>query len=138
MTLIRRERGRTQRLIASALREAQRPLGAYDLMHLLKDEGVSSPTTVYRALTRLTEAGLIHRLETLNAFTLCANGCHAGSAVFAICEECGAVNEFSDRNVVKHLAEWGKGAAFSIQNMTIELRGICCSCAGKQSVSIND
>src|SRR5271165_5663166 len=105
MNMGRRERGRTERLIASALRDARRPLGAYDLMHLLSKEGVSSPTTVYRALNRLTEAGLAHRIETLNAFIPCAQGCQSGSAVFAICAECGAVNEFSDRDIVKRLAE---------------------------------
>jgi Fur family zinc uptake transcriptional regulator len=115
-------------LIARTLREADRPLSAYELMELLRDQGVNAPTTVYRALSRLIAAGHVHRLESLNAFICCTRNCRHDMAVFAICEACGAVAEFDDDVVAERLAGWAHTAHFSLERTTIELRGRCQSC----------
>ena len=46
------------------------PVGAYDLLQALAegDARAVQPPTVYRALEFLREAGLVHRIDTLNAF----------------------------------------------------------------------
>lgn len=116
-------------LIIKALRKAGRPLGAYDLIGLLHGEGVSSPPTVYRALKRLTEMGLTHRIESLNAFVSCAHGGHAGSAAFAICNDCGAASEFHLDAVAGLLGQWSDTQGFSINTTMIELRGRCRACS---------
>jgi Fur family zinc uptake transcriptional regulator len=118
-------------LIVGALRQAERPLSAYDLIELLHDEGVSSPPTVYRALKRLTELGITHRIESLNAFVCCSHGGHGGTAAFAICTDCGTVSEFHHDAVATLLGAWAEEQDFSIQKTTIELRGQChdCGCA---------
>lgn len=116
-------------LIVDALRQARRPLSAYDLIELLHGDGVSSPPTVYRALKRLTEAGLAHRIESLNAFVSCAHGGHTGTAAFAICDDCGTVDEFHQDAVVELLARWARDRQFRIDKTTIELRGLCRNCA---------
>ena len=118
----------TDELIAKALRAAQRPLSAYELIDLLRDQGVNAPTTVYRSLNRLIAAGQAHRLESLNAFVCCARCCRHGTAVFAICEACGAVTEFDDDVVAERLAGWAHSASFSLARTTIELRGRCGTC----------
>jgi Fur family transcriptional regulator, zinc uptake regulator len=115
-------------LIVEALRRAARPMSAYDLIELLHDEGVSSPPTVYRALKRLTDLGLTHRIESLNAFVSCSHGGHAGSAAFAICSDCGTVSEFHHEAVATLLGAWADEQQFSIQKTTIELRGQCHDC----------
>ena len=55
------------------------------------DAGLRAPLQVYRALDKLVETGLVHRLESLNAFVACAHKhCHDDCAsAFAICEKCG-------------------------------------------------
>ncbi len=118
-------------LIVEALRRAARPLGAYDLIELLHDKGVSSPPTVYRALKRLTELGVTHRIESLNAFVCCSHGGHSGTAAFAICTDCGTVSEFHHDAVSALLGAWAVEKDFSIRKTTIELRGQChdCLCA---------
>ncbi len=118
-------------LIVEALRRAARPLSAYDLIELLHEAGVSSPPTVYRALKRLTEAGLAHRIESLNAFVSCAYGGHTGTAAFAICCDCGTVSEFHQDAVVALLSQWAASRDFLIHKTTIELRGRCHDCASK-------
>lgn len=119
-------------LVAATLQEAARPLSAYDIIDRLKGQGFSSPPTVYRALARLVEAGLAHRLESLNAFVSCAHGSHGGAAMFAICDSCGEVDEFDQGDVVKRLKKWAKGARFAVRTMTLELRGRCAECAQTQ------
>jgi Fur family zinc uptake transcriptional regulator len=91
-----------------------------------------APLQVYRALEKLTERGLAHRLESVNAFVCCANAhCHeSGSTAFAICDKCGRVEEFAERAVEHKLMGWSKSAGFTPSRMTIELRGICRDCSG--------
>ena len=48
------------------------PIGAYDVLRRLSQEHQSAaPPTVYRALDFLLEQGLIHRIESLNAYIGC-------------------------------------------------------------------
>lgn len=119
-------------LIESTLRKAGRPLSAYDLIELLHSDGVTSPPTVYRALKRLTEAGLAHRVESLNAFVSCSHAGHSEQAAFAICRDCGAVAEFHSHEIVQLVQKWADDNAFRIGKCTIELLGHCRACAQSQ------
>ena len=120
-----------QELVLGALAHAEWPLSAYDILDRLRDDGLRAPLQVYRALEKLTERGLAHRLESLNAFVCCADAdCHrTGSSAFAICERCGKVEEFAERAIEKRLQDWSKGTGFVPSRMTIELRGLCAGCA---------
>jgi Fur family zinc uptake transcriptional regulator len=124
------------RMIVKALREAGRPVSAYELIDQLRETAILAPQTVYRALDRLIAMGAAHRLESLNAFVACSHTRHEGRAVFAICENCGTVNEFDQPEAVAALAAWAKRSEFSVREMTLELRGRCKSCArAEQSAS---
>jgi Fur family zinc uptake transcriptional regulator len=122
---------RNQELVLGTLAHSDAPLSAYDILDRLRGDGLRAPLQVYRALDRLTERGLAHRLESLNAFVCCADAaCHrTGSIAFAICERCGRVEEFAEPAVEQKLNGWSKAAGFTPSRMTIELRGICASCA---------
>lgn len=126
--------------VAAALRTFDKPASAYDIIAKLKDEGLTAPPTVYRALNRLIEKGLAHRLESLNAFIACAhdhsgdtcsNPGHGKSAIFAVCKTCGSVTEFADDVVTSRLRGWADDAGFELSGMTLELRGVCATCAKK-------
>jgi Fur family zinc uptake transcriptional regulator len=116
------------KLIVDALRDVGRPLSAYEIIDQLKDKGLSAPPTVYRALNRLIEDGLAHRLESLNAFVACRHPHHGGTAVFTICSQCGAVREFHEPEAVDRLATAAAATGFDVKAMTIELRGRCGDC----------
>ena len=80
-------------------------LGAYDIMDRLAEHGRRpAPITVYRALDFLLEHGLVHRIESRNAFLACI-GDHgeeaAGRTLFLICDHCGAVGEASSPAVAE-------------------------------------
>lgn len=121
------------RMIAAALRDAGRPVSAYELIDQLRDEAVLAPQTVYRALGRLIAEGQAHRLESLNAFVACQHLKHGDgeATVFAICETCGTVNEFDSDKSLAALRAWAKVQHFEIRQMTLELRGRCGNCHTK-------
>ena len=118
-----------QQLIVETLRAAGEPLSAYEIIDRLSGNGVSAPTTVYRALNRLIELGLAHRLESINAFVACQDENHGGTVAFAICEICGHVTEFHEQEAVSRLTQWASNAAFEIRQMALEIKGQCAMCS---------
>ena len=123
-----------QQRVLTALRQASEPLSAYALLDRLREQGFSAPMQVYRALERLANDGLVHRLATLNAYVPCnhAVDCQHGIRAFAICDQCGHVDEFSERDLGRCINRWTKSKAFSLRSSTIELHGKCADCAGPQ------
>lgn len=121
---------RNQKLVFDVLEKSDGPLSAYSILDELRAEGLRAPLQVYRALEKLLDAGMVHRLETLNAFVACAHPhCHAKAlTAFAICEKCGVVREFSDPVVEKRLGEWAKQSRFAPSHATVELKGLCGNC----------
>ena len=99
----------------------------------MRDQGFRAPLQVYRALDKLLEYGVVHRLESINSFVACAHpheDCHShGLVAFAICESCGQVIEFHDHEVDHRLMDWLKSQKFKAEKSTIEIRGHCANCA---------
>ena len=122
---------KNQALVFDTLTKAQAPMSAYTILDALRDRGFRAPPQVYRALDKLMETGMVHRLESLNAFVACAHEqCHkAGLIAFAICDTCGQVSEFSDDVVARRLTAWGEEHQFKQTKATIEIRGACGDCA---------
>lgn len=122
---------KNQALVFGSLSDADGPLTAYAILDLLRDSGFRAPLQVYRALDKLVEYGLVHRLESLNAFVACSHkGCTGhGTAAFAICEKCGLVSEFTPDRAIECLKDWTRDEGFTLSRTTIELRGTCKACA---------
>ncbi len=126
---------RNQSLVHETLSRAEGPLSAYTILDRLRDEGFRAPLQVYRALDKLTEIGLVHRLESLNAFVACAHDHrHEGEMIaFAICGNCGQVDEFADDQVRERLEGWAASHDFKAEKTTIEMRGLCGQCSSSQA-----
>jgi Fur family zinc uptake transcriptional regulator len=124
---------KNQALVFDALSSADGPLSAYSILDRLRDQGFRAPLQVYRALDKLLEYGLVHRLESLNAFVACSHPeCDAHDTIaFAICETCGNVAEFADDEITRHLQGWAHSEGFRLNKTIIELRGMCAVCTGK-------
>lgn len=125
---------RNQSLVLGVLKQAGAPRSAYDILDGLRGEGVRAPLQVYRALDKLMEIGLVHRLESLNAFVACSDphdhAAHVGGVTaFAICEDCGSVTEFHDAGIEGRLSTWQKSERFRPEKTTIEIRGHCRACS---------
>src|SRR5271157_2027273 len=74
---------------------SHRPVSAYDLIESLAKDGKRlAPVSVYRILDVLQVAGLVHRLESRNAFFACMTEHTAGpQTITLVCEGCERVIE---------------------------------------------
>ncbi len=117
--------------------KSHKPAGAYDLLATLRRERPGAqPPTVYRALEFLQTAGLVHRIERLNAYVGCTclqkdpQTHHAGQ--FLICRDCGVAAELTDpatmRSLGRALESGAKAAGFAIEDPLVEVEGLCPSC----------
>lgn len=118
-----------RRKVLRLLLESAEPSKAYDLLANLDGEGSAKPPTVYRALDFLQEVGLAHKIESLNAYVACGHASHKHSAVFLICDECGAAEELHAVATTEALRSETEGAGFRMHHAVIEVRGICRACA---------
>ncbi|RWO03273.1 MAG: transcriptional repressor [Mesorhizobium sp.] len=93
--------------------------------------GLRSPLQVYRALEQLIEDGTAHKIESLSAFALCTRAeCGTdGHAIFAICKKCGRAEEFHDHALERVLRRLATREGFCTKASTIELSGLCETCA---------
>lgn len=119
-----------RRHVLEALLSSHRPLGAYEVIEALaKTMPRPAPITVYRALDFLRDNGLIHRIESRNAFVACVhNHASAEPVVFLICERCGAVGEAASTSVAATLSAAARAVGFTPKSPVIEIGGICAHC----------
>ena len=106
-------------------------MSAYELLEVLRENGLRSPLQVYRALEQLIEDGIAHKIESLSAFALCTHAeCGTDShAVFAICTKCGRAEEFHDHALKRVLGRLARKEGFRTKAATVELSGLCETCA---------
>jgi Fur family zinc uptake transcriptional regulator len=119
-----------RRRVLEVLLENHRPLGAYEIMDRVAASGSRpAPITIYRALDFLRDNGLVHRIESRNAFVACVSNHGSGDlVVFLICERCGAVGEASSQAVADQLKAAARAAGFTPRAPVIEVSGICSHC----------
>lgn len=106
------------------------PIGAYEILaELAKDRDKAAPPTVYRALEFLQEAGLVHRLDTLNAFLGCdrPEDKHAGQ--FLVCSRCRRVAEIEDSVLNRALRGRASLLGFLLEASVVEIKAVCAECA---------
>lgn len=103
---------------------------AYDLIaaYAAKDEAVAKPPTIYRALEFLAQQGLVHRIESLNAFLACGSDHHGQSTEFLICDCCGGVEEL-DLGIGREVITAVSGRGFTPSRVVLEVHGACANCA---------
>jgi Fur family zinc uptake transcriptional regulator len=119
-----------RRQVLEVLLESHKPLGAYEIIDRADLRGGRpAPITVYRALDFLRDNGLVHRIESRNAFVACVNNHATGDlVVFLICEHCGAVGEAPSAAVADQLKAAALAAGFTPKAPVIEIGGVCAHC----------
>ncbi len=108
-------------------------IGAYEILARLGDKGTRvAPISVYRAIDALMEAGVIHRLESKNAFFACRRADHASTGrrpIFLSCEGCGGVIEADGQDIFDLIGERAQSAKFTPRVKFVEVQGMCSRCA---------
>lgn len=118
-----------RRQVLEILLASHQPLGAYEILAELNQSFVSehiAPPIVYRALDFLLGEGLVHRIESRNAFICCVQPGHRCGAQFLICRDCDRVAELEGKDD-DLLAEAGN-LGFAVDHSVVEITGVCAEC----------
>jgi len=129
-----RQRGarltRMRRRVLELIWDSHKSVKAYDLLDRLSEtESSVRPPTVYRALKFLIAHGLVHRVDSLNAFIGCSGSDELHNAQFLICQKCGEVSEMDGAGIDQAVARQAAAAGFTVRRQTVELHGECPACA---------
>ena len=119
---------RNQGLVLGVLRQAAAPRSAYDILDGLRADGFRAPLQVYRALDKLVERGLVHRLESLNAFVACAHPGEDHLPAFLICTDCRRVAETAAPAGRGMLEAAASASGFRLERILIDAEGCCAHC----------
>ncbi len=123
-----------RRTVLETIWSGHRPLGAYDILATLAQErGVKpQPPTVYRALEFLQEQGLVHRVESLNAYIGCPLPEERHRGQLLLCRACGDAAELVEEGALEALERSAEALGFKVESFTVELSGLCPSCLAEE------
>ncbi len=130
--------------VLTLLTQSHQPMGAYEILGCLNqqvnDEAAGkrqsiAPPIVYRALEFLLAEGLVHRIESKNAFISCDHPGHQYAAQFLICSGCEKVAELDnpDSSLLAEVDNLG----FKVDHSVVEITGVCRGCS-KMNGNEND
>lgn len=118
-----------RRRVLEILLKRHQAMGAYEILDMLRDEGMGSqPPVAYRALDFLVTNGFAHKIERLNAFVACAHPCQDHAPIFMICKSCSAVAETHSDLSLGRLGQAAADVGFEIERMVVEVEGRCPNC----------
>ena len=121
---------RIRRRVLELVWGSHEPVKAYDILYKLRTEHAgSAPPTVYRALDFLQAEGMVHKIESLNAYIGCGQPDNKHISQFLICHDCGAVAEMDDAEIRQLLSAKAERLGFRIDHETIEIKGRCAACS---------
>lgn len=103
---------------------------AYDLLEKLGGEFSAKPPTVYRTLDFLQENGLVHKINSLNAYVGCSHPLKHKDCFFLICSVCNEVKECCASKVADALRKMARESGFTPHQTTLEIEGECLECSG--------
>src|SRR5690606_4886665 len=118
-----------RRKVLELVWESHEPVKAYDLLEKLDQHfGAVKPPTVYRALDFLTEHGLVHKINSLNAFVGCSHPLRHAECYFLICADCGEAEECCNADIVAAIERTTAARDFRAKQITLEISGRCRHC----------
>lgn len=119
-----------RRNVLRHLAEGHQAVGAYDLMARMGEgKDAPAPISVYRALDFLQAHGLVHKIESRNAYVACSHGHKDSRAVLLICEDCGMVAEIPGDAAFAALDGEASAHGFAPARAIVEIAGQCQRCA---------
>ncbi len=129
-----RKFGANQLRVFDTLLQDHNATSAYDLVERIARCGKRlQPVQVYRALDGLIEIGIVHRVQSRNAYVACDSlgDCH--NPQFLLCSSCNRVAELASNTVASVISKTAKQANFVLQQGLVELIGLCPDCAENQN-----
>ena len=122
--------------VFSLIWKSHKPITAYQLLDLIKDGDFSAtPPTVYRTLDFLLEQGLIHRINSLNAYIGCCQPETGHTGTFIICEQCEQAEEVNNEQIISAIEQVSKAHSFTLKSHVTEIYGLCPQCANQDKAN---
>jgi len=119
-----------RKAVLYVLWSANKPLKAYDLVELLGVmQHTVTPATVYRTLDFFISHGLLHKIESIQSYTLCsALEKKWPQELIMVCQLCHQIIEVCDVDFRTLLTRLTDQFAFILNQDSIELHGLCRKC----------
>ena len=119
-----------RRSILFILWHTQKPLKAYEILQaLLQDKQNAKPPTVYRVLDYFVALRLVHKIESIQSYTLCHQPKkRLPQEVLMVCNRCYGVHEAYDQALVETMQKLAQLNLFQLGQDVIELKGLCQNC----------
>lgn len=116
--------------VLRVLTGSHRALGAYQIIDHMNAQGRRlAPISVYRIIDVLLEAGVVHRLESKNAYFACLSGHEEkASMVVLLCDSCNRVAEAVAPDAWGAINTLTRETGFSISVTVLEIQGQCSDC----------
>lgn len=118
--------------VLQEIASSHQAVGAYEILERLarKSGPRLAPISIYRALDALLDAGVVHRLESRNAFFAClVPHTERRNQIILACERCGTVAEVPGERVFQGINGAAQTAGFSPSRSVVEVAGSCGRCA---------
>ena len=78
------------------------------------------------------EHGLIHRIESLNAYVGCGDPARRHGGQFLICRDCKSVAELDDTDIDRAVIRRADALGFEAEQQTVEVVGRCSACSSER------
>lgn len=123
---------RLRALVFEEIANSHHSIGAYEIRERIAAKGTQlAPISVYRAIEALMQAGVVHRLESRNAYFACHCIHGAGREhIVLCCERCGTIAEIPAESVFAAIATAARDNGFTPRVRVVEVSGLCAHCAG--------
>lgn len=123
---------RNQKMVYRTLAGLKRAAGAYELLDLLRSEGVNAIPTIYRALNELEYKGLVLHLTSTKSFVALDNSQVADEKqIQLVCEQCHTVVPVAGTGILNAIQQNAEQSGFQTKSKYLEIVGICGTCRAK-------
>ena len=114
-----------RRQVYKCLTEADKPVGAYDILENLNGVGAPLPPTVYRALEWLLELGLIRKIASISKYVALPQGQSFDTVAILVCRSCNKTEVIDPGTSFHPIAAAANSSGFSDLETTLEIIGQC-------------
>ncbi|MCK0068107.1 Fur family transcriptional regulator [Kordiimonas laminariae] len=115
-----------QAMVYDALLSLGRSAKAYELLEILRPQGVNTAPTIYRALTDLTRKNLVRPVHSTRTFTARPiSKPFTKHSILMICEACGHVDTIENPALQHALEDNASSAGFTPRDKVVEIMTLC-------------
>ena len=116
-------------IVLNILKKSTKGLSAYKILNKFQKYKKIQPMTVYRALKKLTNDGLIHKTNKNKTFHICnTSDTHDHNAILAVCNDCGITEELNTNLFSKIIKQVQSKSKFNFNNYNLEITTNCKEC----------